>query len=125
MTKILLVEDNDLAREALSRRLERKGYKVVLASDGLAGMAMAEAETPDLIVMDMNLPILDGWEATRQLKSREPTRSIPIVALTVNTMSGDREKALAAGCDEQDTRPVDHARLLGKLEALLQRGKAF
>lgn len=125
MTKILLVEDNEMNRDMLSRRLERKGYKVMIAVDGLQGVAMAEAEAPDLILMDMSLPILDGWEATRQLKSREPTRSIPILALTAHAMSGDREKAMAAGCDDYDTKPVEHLRLLNKIEALLARGKAL
>src|SRR5688572_10356105 len=125
MAKILLVEDNEMNRDMLSRRLERKGYKVMIATDGLQGVAMAEAEAPDLILMDMSLPILDGWEATRQIKSREPTRSIPILALTAHAMSGDREKAMDAGCDDYDTKPVEHLRLLGKIEALLQRGKSL
>lgn len=125
MARILLVEDNEMNRDMLSRRLERKGYKVMIATDGLQGVAMAEAEAPDLILMDMSLPILDGWEATRQIKSREPTRSIPILALTAHAMSGDREKAMEAGCDDYDTKPVEHLRLLGKIEALLQRGKSL
>jgi CheY-like chemotaxis protein len=124
MAKILLVEDNELNRDMLARRLEKKGYQVILAVDGRAGLAKGQAETPDLILMDMSLPILDGWEATRQLKSAPQTRAIPIIALTAHAMSADRLKALEAGCDDYDTKPVDLVRLLGKIETLLSRGES-
>src|SRR6201998_1916417 len=114
MAKILLVEDNEMNRDMLSRRLQRKGYDVVLAVDGGEGVAMAHSHTPDLILMDMSLPVLDGWEATRQLKAVADTAAIPIIALTADAMNGDREKALAAGCDDYDTKPVEFARLLDK-----------
>jgi two-component system cell cycle response regulator DivK len=119
MTKILLVEDNEMNRDMLSRRLERKGYQVVLAVDGQAGVEMALSEAPDLVLMDMSLPVLDGWEATRRLKGDPVTRHIPVIALTAHAMSSDREKALEAGCDEYDTKPIELPRLLGKMEALL------
>ncbi|MBL8328363.1 MAG: response regulator [Rubrivivax sp.] len=119
MHKILLVEDNEMNREMLSRRLQRKGYEVVIAVDGLQGLAMAGTERPDLILMDMSLPGIDGWEATRRIKADAATRAIPVIALTAHAMSDDRAKALAAGCDEFDTKPVDLARLLGLMEALL------
>jgi two-component system, cell cycle response regulator DivK len=119
MPKILLVEDNEMNREMLSRRLVRKGFDVVIAVDGLEGVAMASAEQPDLILMDMSLPGIDGWEATRRIKADAATRAMPVIALTAHAMSDDRAKALAAGCDEFDTKPVDLARLLGKMEALL------
>ena len=119
MPKILLVEDNELNRDMLSRRLERRGYDLVVAVDGENGVAMAGSEAPDLILMDMSLPILDGWEATRRIKADPLTRHIPIVALTAHAMSSDRDKALAAGCDDYDTKPIELARLLGKIEALL------
>ena len=122
MTKILLVEDNEMNRDMLARRLEKKGYQVVVAVDGKAGLAMGQVETPDLILMDMSLPIIDGWEATRQLKSLPQTRAIPIIALTAHAMSADRTKAIEAGCDDYDTKPVDLTRLLGKIESLLDRG---
>ena len=121
MAKILLVEDNELNRDMLSRRLERRGYQIVTAVDGEEGIAMAHSELPDLILMDMNLPVLDGWEATRRLKDDPATRAIPVIALTAHAMSDDREKALAARCDDYDTKPVEFARLLGKIEALLAR----
>ena len=121
MVKILLVEDNELNRDMLARRLEKKGYQVVIAVDGKAGLAMGQSEEPDLILMDMSLPILDGWEATRQLKSSPETRSIPVIALTAHAMSADRFKALEAGCDDYDTKPVDLSRLLTKIEMLLKR----
>ena len=121
MPKILLVEDNEMNRDMLSRRLVRKGYEVVLAVDGGQGLEMAQTQGPDLILMDMSLPVVDGWEATRQLKSAADTRSIPIIALTAHAMAGDEEKALEAGCDDYDTKPVDLARLLGKIEALLAK----
>ena len=121
MKKILVVEDNDMNRDMLSRRLQRKGYETLIAVDGAEGLAMAAAESPDLILMDMSLPVIDGWEATRQLKSSEATRSIPIVALTAHAFSDDREKALAAGCDDFDTKPIEMPRLLEIMERLLQR----
>jgi CheY-like chemotaxis protein len=120
MPKILLVEDNEESRDALSRHLRRKGYEILLAVDGREGVELARAEAPDLILMDMSLPGLDGWEATRQLKAAPPTRGIPVIALTAHAMAGDREKALEAGCDDYDTKPVDFARLLAKIEALLR-----
>jgi two-component system cell cycle response regulator DivK len=119
MARILLVEDNEMNRDMLSRRLERRGYEVIVAVDGEEGVARARAEAPDIVLMDMSLPGIDGWEATRQLKGAEETRSIPVLALTAHAMAGDREKALAAGCDEYDTKPVEFARLLGKIQALL------
>src|SRR3712207_5806197 len=124
MAKILLVEDNEMNRDMLSRRLERKGYQVVMAVDGQAGVNMARSETPDLILMDMSLPVMDGWEATRQLKASPETQAIPIIALTAHAMSGDREKALEAGCDDYDTKPIELPHLLDKIEALLGKGKA-
>src|SRR5437899_7078381 len=119
MAKILLVEDNEMNRDMLSRRLERRGYEVVIAVDGAEGVRMAEAEAPALILMDMSLPVLDGWEATRQIKAAPATGGIPIIALTAHAMSGDREKAIEAGCDDFDTKPVDLPRLLAKIDALL------
>ncbi len=120
MPKILLVEDNDMNRDMLTRRLERRGFQVVSAVDGRAGVSLGETETPDLILMDMSLPDLDGWEATRLLKSSSHTRSIPIIALTAHAMSGDRERAMAAGCDDYDTKPVDLVRLLAKIDSLIR-----
>ena len=122
MPKILLVEDNEDNRDMLSRRLVRKGYDVSQAIDGGAGVSQALAEKPDLILMDMSLPVLDGWEATRRIKADPETHGIPIIALTAHAMSDDRDKAVAAGCDEYDTKPVDLPRLLGKIEALLAGG---
>ena len=119
MTKILLVEDNELNRDMLSRRLSRRGYEVEVAVDGAQGIEMARSVTPDLILMDVGLPGIDGLEATRRLKAEPGTRAIPIVALTANAMAGDQEEALAAGCDEYDTKPVDISRLVGKIQALL------
>lgn len=119
MIKILLVEDNVDNRDMLLRRLERKGFSVVLAVDGQDGVNKAREETPDIILMDMSLPVIDGWEATKQIKSDAAIANIPVIALTAHAMSGDREKALAAGCNEYDTKPIDLARLLGKIEALL------
>ncbi len=119
MAKILLVEDNEMNRDMLSRRLERRGYEVVIAVDGAEGVRMAQAEAPALILMDMSLPVLDGWEATRQIKAAPATGGIPIIALTAHAMSGDREKAIEAGCDDFDTKPVDLPRLLAKIDALL------
>src|ERR1700726_1812449 len=123
MPKILLVEDNEMNRDMLSRRLQRKGYQVVLAMDGQNGVEMTQTEAPDLILMDMSLPVLDGWEATRHLKAGSATRHIPIIALTAQAMSSDREKALEAGCDDYDTKPVELPRLLAKIEALLSGGE--
>ena len=120
MTKILVVEDNEMNRDMLSRRLMRKGYEVLIAVDGQEGVAMAHSEAPDLILMDMSLPVLDGWEATRRLKAAPETQSIPIIALTAHAMAGDREQALAAGCDDYDAKPIEFQRLLGKIEAFLK-----
>jgi len=119
MPKILLVEDNEMNRDMLSRRLKRKGYDVVIAMDGGQGVEMAHSERPDLILMDMSLPVKDGWTATRELKNAEDTQHIPVIALTAHAMSGDREQALAAGCDDYDTKPIELPRLLGKIETLL------
>lgn len=119
MPRLLLVEDNEENRDGLSRHLTRKGFDVQVAVDGQQGVEMARAIVPDLIVMDMSLPVLDGWEATRRLKADSATRHIPVIALTAHAMAGDREKALQAGCDEYDTKPVEFARLLGKVQALL------
>ena len=124
MTKILLVEDNDMNRDMLSRRLIRKGYEVVLARDGRQAVEMATGENPDLIIMDMSLPVIDGWEATRKVRATPETRAIPVIALTAHAMAGDREKALEAGCDDYDTKPIDLPRLLGKITTLLQRKQA-
>jgi CheY-like chemotaxis protein len=121
MTKLLLVEDNEMNRDMLSRRLERKGYQVVLAVDGREGVDKAASEQPDLILMDLDLPIIDGWEATRLIKAGAATGKIPVIALTAHAMVGDRDKAMQAGCDDFDTKPVDFPRLLGKIEAMLQR----
>ncbi len=119
MAKILIVEDNEMNRDMLSRRLERKGYAIVLAGDGTECLRVARAERPSLILMDMSLPVVDGWEATRQLKADPATQTIPVIALTAHAMAGDREKALAAGCDDYDTKPIEFGRLLGKIEAML------
>jgi two-component system, cell cycle response regulator DivK len=119
MKKLLLVEDNEMNRDMLSRRLERRGYVVVIAVDGAEGVAAAAEHRPDLILMDMSLPVLDGWESTRRLKQQPETQGIPVLALTAHAMAGEREKALAAGCNDYDTKPVDFARLLGKIESLL------
>ena len=122
MPTILLIEDNELNRDMLSRRLARKGYDVVIAEDGAKGLSAASDSKPDLILMDMSLPVIDGWEATRRLKAEPQTRAIPVIALTAHAMSSDREKAVAAGCDDYDTKPVELERLLGKIERLLQAG---
>jgi CheY-like chemotaxis protein len=124
MAKILLVEDNEMNRDMLSRRLERRGYQVAIAVDGQQGVEAALAEPPDLILMDMSLPVLDGWEATRRLKAEARTRAIPVIALTAHAMAGDREKALEAGCDDYDTKPIELPRLLGKIDALLGKEAA-
>jgi CheY-like chemotaxis protein len=121
MAKILLVEDNEMNRDMLSRRLERRGYEVVIAVDGREGVDLARSAGPDLILMDMSLPVIDGWEATRQLKSAPEMKGVPIIALTAHAMSGDREKALEAGCDDYDTKPIELPRLLAKIDALLTK----
>ncbi len=119
MPKILLVEDNEMNRDMLSRRLERRGYQVLIAVDGEQGVAMAQSEAPDLILMDMSLPVLDGWEATRTLKAAPETRNIPIIALTAHAMVGDRDKVIEAGCDDYDTKPIELPRLLEKIDKLI------
>ena len=124
MPRILLIEDNEMNRDMLSRRLIRKKYEVLVAVDGGEGVAMARSEAPDLILMDMSLPVIDGWEATRQLKANPETKAIPIIALTAHAMSGDREKAMEAGCDDYDTKPIELPRLLAKIEALLEKKQA-
>jgi two-component system cell cycle response regulator DivK len=116
MSKILLVEDNEMNRDMLTRRLERKGFEVVIATDGKAGIDMASSASPDIILMDLSLPVIDGWEATRQIKGDPATQSIPVIALTAHAMAGDEQRALEAGCDDYDTKPVDFKRLLGKIE---------
>ena len=121
MVKVLLVEDNVMNRDMLSRRLLRKGFEVVMAVEGGQAVSMAESEHPDLILMDMSLPVIDGWEATRRVKAAKATAHIPIIALTAHAMSGDREKALSAGCDDYDTKPIEMPRLLEKIDALLVR----
>jgi two-component system, cell cycle response regulator DivK len=121
MPKILIVEDNEMNRDMLSRRLERRGYAVVTALDGERGLAAAQSENPDLILMDMSLPVMDGWEATRRLKSEAATSGIPVIGLTAHAMTGDRDKAMAAGCDDYDTKPIELPRLLQKIESLLGR----
>lgn len=119
MSKVLLVEDNEMNRDMLSRRLERKGFDVVYAQDGSVAVELASSEQPTLILMDMSLPVMDGWEATRRIKADPETKSIPIIALTAHAMAGDREKAIEAGCEDYDTKPVDFPRLLGKIESLI------
>ena len=119
MPKLLLVEDQEMNRDMLSRRLKKRGYEVAIAVDGAEGLEKAVSETPELILMDMSLPVIDGWEATRRLKADEATRGIPVVALTAHAMSTDREKALEAGCDAYETKPVELPRLLGTMEKLL------
>ncbi len=119
MQKILLVEDNEMNRDMLSRRLIRNGYAVVIAIDGQQGVDMALSERPNIILMDMSLPVIDGWEATRRIKADDATRAIPVIGLTAHAMSGDREKAIEAGCEDYDTKPIELPRLLGKIAALL------
>ena len=121
MPKLLLVEDNEMNRDMLSRRLQRRGFEVVMAMDGAQGVAMATSEKPDLILMDMSLPVIDGWEATRQIKANPSTRQIPVIAITSHAMADDRRRALEAGCDDYDTKPVELDRLLTKIEGLLPR----
>jgi two-component system cell cycle response regulator DivK len=120
MAKILLVEDNEMNSDMLSRRLTRNGYQVSIATDGQQGVDMALSERPDIILMDMSLPVIDGWEATRRIKANDATRGVPVIALTAHAMAGDREKAMEVGCDDYDTKPVEIARLLGKIAALLK-----
>ncbi len=120
MAKILLVEDNEMNRDMLSRRLERRGYTVVMAEDGAKGVALARSDSPDIILMDMSLPVVDGWEATRQIKAAPETKGIPVIALTAHAMAGDEERALASGCNDYETKPVDLPKLLAKIDALLQ-----
>ncbi len=120
MTRILLVEDNEMNRDMLSRRLMRKGFEVAIAIDGLQGVDKTRTENPDLVLMDLSLPEIDGWEAIRRLKADEATKPIPIIALTAHAMTGDREKALAAGADDYDSKPIEFERLLGKMEALMK-----
>ena len=122
MARILLVEDNEMNRDMLSRRLQRKGHEVLVAVDGAEALQVALAERPALILMDMSLPVMDGWEATRRLKADEATRPIPVIALTAHAMAGDRDRALQAGCDDYDIKPVEFARLSQKIETLLARG---
>jgi two-component system, cell cycle response regulator DivK len=123
MTKVLLVEDNEMNRDMLSRRLIRRGFQVVFAMDGQQGIDLARSERPGIILMDMSLPVIDGWEATRRLKADDATRSVPVIGLTAHAMSGDREKAIEAGCDDYDTKPVELDRLISKIERLLGTAK--
>ena len=122
MSKILLVEDNEMNRDMLTRRLERKGFEIVIAVDGQVGVDMASSASPDIILMDLSLPVIDGWEATRRIKADPATQSIPVIALTAHAMAGDEQKALEAGCDDYDTKPIDLKRLLGKIGNLLGAG---
>ena len=121
MAKILLVEDNEMNRDMLSRRLRRRGFEIAIAVDGAEGLAMATSESPDLIIMDMSLPGIDGWEVTRRIKADEKTKAIPVIALTAHVMSDDRDKALEAGCDDYDTKPIKLPRLLDKIEKLREQ----
>jgi two-component system cell cycle response regulator DivK len=123
MAKVLLVEDNEMNRDMLSRRLTRRGFDVVFAVDGKQGVALARSEKPDIILMDMSLPVMDGWEATRCVKADDATRNVPVIGLTAHAMSGDREKAIEAGCDDYDTKPVEIDRLVAKIERLLGAAK--
>jgi CheY-like chemotaxis protein len=124
MPRLLYVEDNEMNRDMLSRRLQRRGFEVLIASDGEQGVAMAAAEQPDLILMDMSLPVLDGWQATRRLKAAPETKGIPVIGLTAHAMATDRDRCLEAGCDDYDTKPVELGRLLEKIERLLGIGAA-
>src|ERR1700730_17872506 len=124
MTKILLVEDNEMNRDMLARRLTRRGYEVVIAVDGAEGVAKARSDAPDLILMDLSLPVMDGWEATRRLKAAPESQAIPIIGLTAHAMSGDREKVMEAGADDYDIKPIEIDRLLGKIQSLLSQGAA-
>ena len=123
MTRVLLVEDNEMNRDMLSRRLTRRGFEVIFAVDGQQGVDLARTERPDIILMDMSLPVLDGWEATRRVKADDATRSVPVIGLTAHAMAGDREKAIEAGCDDYDTKPVELDRLIGKIERLIGAAK--
>jgi CheY-like chemotaxis protein len=123
MARVLLVEDNEVNRDMLSRRLTRRGFQVIFAVDGQQGVDLARSEKPDIILMDMSLPVMDGWEATRRVKSDDATRNVPVIGLTAHAMSGDREKAIEAGCDDYDTKPVELDRLIGKIERLLSATK--
>src|ERR1051325_11434968 len=120
MPKILIVEDNEENRDSLSRRLQRRGFEVLSAGDGNVGVAMAQSEKPDLVLMDMNMPVLDGWEATRQIKAAPETQDLPVIALTAHAMSGDRDRALGVGCADYHTKPVDFPKLLAQIEAILK-----
>lgn len=122
MPKVLVVEDNEMNRDMLARRLQRRGYEVIVSVDGEDGVNKARSDSPDIILMDMDLPVLDGWAATRQLKASPETQSIPVIALTAHAMAGDRERALEAGCDDYDTKPVEFSRLTEKIESLLGKG---
>lgn len=124
MNRLLLVEDNEMNRDMLTQRLERKGYQILIAVDGIEGVRLAKSERPDLILMDMSLPNIDGWEATRLIKASVETRDIPVIALTSHAMPGDRERSLEVGCDEYDTKPIDFYRLLTKIDTLLSRKAA-
>jgi two-component system, cell cycle response regulator DivK len=124
MAKVLLVEDNEMNRDMLSRRLIRRGFEVIFAVDGQQGVDLARSERPDIILMDMSLPVIDGWEATRRVKSDDATRGVPVIGLTAHAMSGDRERAMEAGCDDYDTKPVELDRLIGKIERLLGTAKS-
>jgi two-component system cell cycle response regulator DivK len=124
MAKVLLIEDNEMNRDMLSRRLIRRGFQVVFAMDGQQGIDLARSERPDIILMDLSLPVIDEWEATRRVKADDATRVVPVIGLTAHAMSGDREKAIEAGCDDYDTKPVEFDRLIGKIEALLGTAKA-
>ena len=124
MTKVLVVEDNEMNRDMLSRRLTRRGFQVIFAVDGQQGVDLARSERPDIILMDMSLPVIDGWEATRRVKSDDATRGVPVIGLTARAMAGDREKAIEAGCDDYDTKPVELERLIGKMQRLLGGGKS-
>jgi CheY-like chemotaxis protein len=121
MAKILLVEDNEMNRDMLKRRLKRKGYDVFIAVDGAEGVELSQTQYPDLILMDMSLPVMDGWQATQKIKANPKTKGIPVIALTAHAMAGDREKCLAAGCNDYDTKPIEFPRLLQKIEVLLQQ----
>jgi two-component system cell cycle response regulator DivK len=123
MAKVLLVEDNEMNRDMLSRRLIRRGFEVVFAIDGQQGVNLAKSERPDIILMDMSLPVIDGWEATRRVKADDATRNVPVIGLTAHAMSGDRERAIEAGCDDYDTKPVELDRLIGKIEKLIGTAK--
>src|SRR5271170_6741729 len=125
MTKVLLVEDNEMNRDMLSRRLIRRGFEVVFAVNGQQGVDLARSEKPDIILMDMSLPVMDGWEATRCVKADAATHSVPVIGLTAHAMSGDREKAIEAGCDDYDIKPIEFDRLIGKMERLLSAAKGL